>query len=104
MTPDEPNYSLRLPGIDDEVTAWEAERKGYFDAVVVVGQHEFPVTFYAVFRLASDADLAWGFGWSGLPLARVIVVPSVTKQSMISAVADIEERDPGLVEFLGAGE
>jgi hypothetical protein len=97
-----PSCILHLPGIDDEVVAWEAEQKGYFEASLLVGGEAISTTFYAASRLTLDAESAWRFGWSGVPLTRAIIVPSVTRQAMIAAVDDIERRDPGLQELLGS--
>lgn len=67
--------------------AWLLESKGYFtDALVRVGQQDYPVTFYDPTRLAQDIaeELAAGRSfWA----ARLIVVPALTEEAMHSAVA-----------------
>lgn len=70
---------------------WEVESKGYFtDAAVRIGQRDVPVIFYEPTRLAQDIDEDLTSGRNFF-VARLFVVPRVTRESMLSAVAAAPE-------------
>lgn len=77
---------LRLPD-DFEDYAWEVEAKGVFwDARVVLGGLELPVTFYDPVRLAQDVEEDVESQRS-FAVRNLIVVGRLTIEEMTTAIA-----------------
>lgn len=81
---------LVLPEGWDDLAAFEVESKGWFDALIVVGDREFDVSFYDPVRLAQDveADLAAG---EIFVVRNLIVVNRVTVEEMTRAVCVLRQ-------------
>jgi hypothetical protein len=75
----------------DEMTAWEAEQKGWFECGVVTlpGGLRIPVSFWDPVRLAQDLQEGLKAGRVCLAEPALIVVPSVTREYMERAVGEL---------------
>jgi hypothetical protein len=84
-------HQIIYPIDRDDYAWWETEQKGWIEVTVRWASGERMVTFYDPTRLLQsvNADLA-GRGYFA---ERVVVVPSVTREAVESAMAAIAEHD-----------
>lgn len=75
----------------DEQTAYQAELKGWFDAVAVQLPNglEIPLSFRDPVRLAQDLESELAGGRSCVAEPAMIVIPKITRAGMVAAVEQL---------------
>ncbi|MGO4213023.1 hypothetical protein AB4Y89_02675 [Terriglobus sp. 2YAB30_2] len=75
----------------DDYTAWEVEQKGWFGACVLrfPDGSSLPVTFFDPVRLQQEIDFTFKQGATCFSEAGLIVIPTVTKENMLTAIESL---------------
>lgn len=75
----------------DDYAWWETEQKGWIEVTVRWAAGERSITFYDATRLSQS--VRDGLAHRGYFAERIVVVPSVTRNALESAVTNMAEHD-----------
>jgi hypothetical protein len=93
--PAKTNFQVVFPACYDERGEWEAKEKGWLQGVEV----RFPngdvhtLFFYDPVRTGQDLEMEAKYGKPFIAHAGLVVIPEITREAMVSAVAKLVETD-----------